>query len=57
MAEFETVTYDTVGEDWDQIGEIEDIVLSSDGKLQGVVPKSAASTEWATSTSSCRWTA
>ncbi len=37
VAEFETVTYDTVGEDWDQIGEIEDIVLSSDGKLQGVV--------------------
>ncbi|SNR41089.1 PRC-barrel domain-containing protein [Puniceibacterium sediminis] len=37
VAEFQTVTYDSVGEDWDKIGEIEDIVLSSDGKIQGVV--------------------
>ncbi|MGY9047024.1 MAG: PRC-barrel domain-containing protein [Rhodobacterales bacterium] len=37
VAEFETVTYDSVGEDWENIGEIEDIVLSSDGQLQGVV--------------------
>ncbi|WP_146589089.1 PRC-barrel domain-containing protein [Puniceibacterium confluentis] len=37
VAEFETVTYEGVGEDWENIGEIEDIVLSSDGKIKGVV--------------------
>ena len=29
--------YDTVGSDWNQIGEIEDIVLSKDGQLTGIV--------------------
>jgi hypothetical protein len=37
VAEFETVTYDSVGQDWDKIGEIEDIGMSSNGTLQGVV--------------------
>ncbi len=30
-------TYDAVGGDWNQIGEIEDLVLTSDGKITGIV--------------------
>ncbi len=37
VAEFETVTYESVGEDWEQIGEIEDIALSTDGQVKGIV--------------------
>ncbi|MGX9857633.1 PRC-barrel domain-containing protein (plasmid) [Limimaricola variabilis] len=29
--------YDTVGSDWNQIGEIEDVVLDRSGQLEGVV--------------------
>lgn len=29
--------YDAVGADWNQVGEIEDIVLSKDGQMKGVV--------------------
>lgn len=29
--------YDAVGTDWNQIGEIEDIVLSKDGKIKGII--------------------
>ncbi|MGR3464113.1 PRC-barrel domain-containing protein [Limimaricola sp.] len=30
-------TYDELGADWNEIGEIEDVVLSRDGKMVGVV--------------------
>lgn len=30
-------TYDAIGPDWNQIGEIEDIVLSKDGQMIGIV--------------------
>lgn len=33
----EGMTYDTVSEDWDNVGEIEDIVLNSDGSFRGIV--------------------
>lgn len=32
-----TMEYDAVGADWNQIGTIEDIVLSSDGMMRGIV--------------------
>ncbi|TDL79496.1 PRC-barrel domain containing protein [Palleronia sediminis] len=31
------LTYDTVGADWNQIGEIEDLVLDHNGDLKGIV--------------------
>ncbi|MFX0542633.1 PRC-barrel domain-containing protein [Roseovarius sp. S4756] len=31
------VAYDSIGADWNQIGEIEDIVLSKDGQMKGIV--------------------
>jgi hypothetical protein len=37
VVEFSTRSYDQMGEDWADIGEIEDIVLSADGKIIGVV--------------------
>lgn len=37
VVEFSTQSYDAMGEDWQNIGEIEDIVLSSDGKITGIV--------------------
>ncbi|WP_226621575.1 PRC-barrel domain-containing protein [Alloyangia pacifica] len=33
----EGMTYDTVSEDWDNVGEIEDIVLNADGSFRGIV--------------------
>merc|ERR1711974_24002 len=30
-------TYDAIGDNWNQIGEIEDIVLSKDGQMKGIV--------------------
>ncbi|WP_135504272.1 PRC-barrel domain-containing protein [Roseovarius aestuariivivens] len=33
----ETMMYEEVGSDWNEIGEIEDIVLSRNGKMTGVV--------------------
>ncbi|SFH22385.1 PRC-barrel domain-containing protein [Palleronia marisminoris] len=32
-----TTVYDTVGADWNQIGEIEDIVLDQSGEMRGIV--------------------
>ena len=32
-----TMMYEEVGRDWNEIGEIEDLVLSRDGKLTGIV--------------------
>lgn len=32
-----TTTYDTVGADWNQIGEIEDLILSPEGQMIGIV--------------------
>ncbi|QFS82482.1 PRC-barrel domain protein [Roseivivax sp. THAF40] len=37
VANFGAETYETVGDDWTKIGEIEDIVLSKDGQMRGVV--------------------
>ncbi|MHA6325932.1 PRC-barrel domain-containing protein [Roseivivax sp. CAU 1753] len=37
VASFGTQTYDMVGEGWDEIGEIEDVVLSKSGQMMGVV--------------------
>ncbi|MCT4369305.1 PRC-barrel domain-containing protein [Yangia mangrovi] len=31
------MAYDTVSEDWDNVGEIEDIVLNADGSFRGIV--------------------
>ena len=31
------MTYDAVGTDWNDIGEIEDIILSKDGQMVGIV--------------------
>lgn len=31
------LTYDAVGTDWNQVGEIEDIILSKDGQMQGFI--------------------
>lgn len=31
------MTYDAVGPDWNQVGEIEDIVLSKDGQVKGLI--------------------
>ena len=32
-----TSTYDSVGDNWNNIGEIEDIILSKDGQMVGIV--------------------
>ena len=32
-----TTTYDAVGTDWNQIGEIEDLILSPEGQMVGIV--------------------
>jgi hypothetical protein len=32
-----TATYDSVSADWNQVGDIEDIVLSKDGQMKGIV--------------------
>ncbi len=32
-----TVEYDAIGADWNQIGEIEDVILSRDGQMIGIV--------------------
>ncbi|MGR3271650.1 PRC-barrel domain-containing protein [Thalassococcus profundi] len=37
VAEFSTQEYSEMGEDWTDIGEIEDIILTSDGKISGIV--------------------
>lgn len=34
---WEGASFDSIGADWNEIGEIEDVVLSSDGQMQGVV--------------------
>ncbi|MGR3513502.1 MAG: PRC-barrel domain-containing protein [Paracoccaceae bacterium] len=31
------MTYDAVGTDWNQVGEIEDIILSKDGEMKGFI--------------------
>ncbi|MCR8547353.1 PRC-barrel domain-containing protein [Salipiger sp. P9] len=33
----EMASYDSIGENWDNVGEIEDIVLASDGSFEGIV--------------------
>lgn len=33
----ETRAYDAVGDDWESIGEIEDVVLSRDGQMTGII--------------------
>ncbi|MFZ5961488.1 PRC-barrel domain-containing protein [Thalassococcus sp. BH17M4-6] len=37
VAEFSTQSYSEMGENWENIGEIEDIILTSDGKIKGIV--------------------
>ncbi|KID12557.1 hypothetical protein P279_27250 [Rhodobacteraceae bacterium PD-2] len=32
-----TASYDAVGEGWERIGSIQDVVLSSEGKIEGIV--------------------
>ncbi len=34
---WDTTTYDSVGADWNQIGEIEDLILSPEGEMIGIV--------------------
>ncbi|SIS94067.1 PRC-barrel domain-containing protein [Roseivivax lentus] len=37
VANFGAETYETVGDGWDRVGEIEDIILSKDGSLRGMI--------------------